>query len=159
MNTMALSETLKLYFNLTHYVTDVEGLLVGFVVAPTVDRRACANGHRCVPTLFKLLQQLEIAPFPLQPPLTNILNAVVGVGMSACKDAAFPPESPLLHVTKLVDILDKAINPKFTKLGANTSENWDEAGTPLLTLLRAIVDIANEDVKKYLKGRLLSSEE
>jgi len=33
MATMALSETLKLYFNLAHFVTDEEGLIVGFVVA------------------------------------------------------------------------------------------------------------------------------
>lgn len=33
MATMALSETLKLYFNLTHYVADEEGLTIGFVIA------------------------------------------------------------------------------------------------------------------------------
>jgi hypothetical protein len=109
--------------------------------------------------LFKILQQLKLAPFPLQPPLTNILNAVVGVGLSACKDAAFPPEDPLLHVSRLVDILDKAIDPKFTKLGANTSESWDEAGTPLVSLLRSMADIADDVVKEYLKSRLLPSEE
>lgn len=106
-----------------------------------------------------MLRQLEPASFPLQPPLSNILNAMVGARLSACKYAAFPPEDPLLHVKKLVDILDKAIDPKFTKLGANTSESWDEAGTPLVTLLRAIADIADEDVKDYLKSRLLPSEE
>jgi len=83
----------------------------------------------------------------------------VGVGLSACKDAAFPPDDPLLHVSKLVDILDKAIDPKFTKLGTNTSESWDETGTPLVSFLRAMTDIAGDDVKKYLKSRLLPSEE
>lgn len=65
----------------------------------------------------------------------------------------------MLHVSKLVDILDKAIDPKFTKLGTNTSESWDETGTPLVSFLRAMTDIAGDDVKKYLKSRLLPSEE
>jgi hypothetical protein len=36
MATTALSETLKLYFNLTHFVTDEKGVIVGFVVATVV---------------------------------------------------------------------------------------------------------------------------
>jgi hypothetical protein len=78
---------------------------------------------------------------------------------SACKDGAFPVSDPLCNVKRLVEILDKSIDAKYTKLGLSASTSWDDNGAPLITLFRRILETAEEEVKTYLKKQLLPSEE
>lgn len=139
MDEMALSETLKLVFNLSHFVKDREDLFI-----------------KSVPHLLAILRGRELPPFPLQPPITFVINALINMDLSASKDDAFPPSDPLCNVRRLVEILDKSID---ANLGFPASTSWDENGAPLITLLRRIVQTPEEEVKSYLKKQLLPSEE
>jgi hypothetical protein len=117
------------------------------------------DGYRSVSNLFKILRQRDLSPFPLQPPITLVINALLNMDLSACKHDAFPPSDPLCNITRLVEILDKAIDPKYTKIGTKTTENFDDNGAPLITLFRKIVETARDEVKTYLKSRLLPCEQ
>jgi len=139
---MALEETLKRIFNLSHFVNDKDNLFI-----------------KSVSNLFKILRQRDLSPFPLQPPITLVINALLNMDLSACKHDAFPPSDPLCNITRLVEILDKAIDPKYTKIGTKTTENFDDNGAPLITLFRKIVETAGDEVKTYLKSWLLPCEQ
>ncbi|KAF8534517.1 guanine nucleotide exchange factor synembryn-domain-containing protein [Trichophaea hybrida] len=141
MEDMALEETLKLVFNLSHFVTDKENLFI-----------------KSVSNLFKILRQRDLPPFPLRPPIALIINALLNMDLSACKHDAFPPSEPLQNITRLVEILEKSIDPKYTKLGATATEIFDDNGAPLITLFRKVIETAGDEVKTYLKSRLLPCE-
>lgn len=117
-----------------------------------------ADGYRTVPHLFAILRRRDLAPFPLQPPVTLLINALINVDLATCKEDSFPPSDPLVNITRLVEILDKSTDLKFIKLGAKAAENFDENGAPLIALFRKIIETGGEDVMAYLKSRLIPSE-
>jgi hypothetical protein len=58
-----------------------------------------------------------------------------------------------------LEILDKSTDKKFTGLKADIHQQFDELGTPLITLLRKLLEIASEEVKTYMRSRILPSDE
>lgn len=114
-----------------------------------------ANCHRIVPHLFAILKLRQLAQFPLQSPVTLLINALINMDLSGIRDDA---SEPLANLARLVEILDKSTDPVFTKLGAKSTESFDENGAPLIALLRKIVGSSTDESKKYLKSRLLPSE-
>ncbi|KAI5803745.1 guanine nucleotide exchange factor [Geopyxis carbonaria] len=166
MEDMALIETLKLIFNLSHFVAadkkqkaeaeasekDLEK------TEPPVDAKQ-GLFVKSIPNLFQLLRLRKLPTFPLQPPVSSIINALLGADLLVSNTLAFPAENETIHMERLVEILDKSIDPKFTKIGAPSGEKWDEAGVPLITLFRNILGVAPEGVKTYLKSKLLPCEE
>ena len=170
---MALEETLKLTFNLSHFVQEqrlTEAAATTSAVLPESLfikycfggqwRRDDADEHRSVPNLFLILLRRDLAPFPLRPPITSVINALLNVDLLACKDEVFPPPDRLRNIKRLVEILDKSINPEYTKLSSETSESFDDKGAPLVTLLRQIVaTVGDDDIKSRLKSRLLPGEQ
>ncbi|KAI5809271.1 guanine nucleotide exchange factor [Pyronema omphalodes] len=141
MDDMALEEVLKLIFNFTHYIKDAKnGLFV-----------------KSVPKMFTILQHKDLSPFPLRPPITNLINALLNIDLTKCQDSDFPPELRLISTEKLIEVLDKSIDPQFTKLGAKTAENFDDHGKPLITLLHKVIQTADKGVVDKLKVRLLPS--
>ena len=57
-------------------------------------------------------------PFPLQPPVTLLINPLINVDLSACKDDVFPQPDVLVNIARLVEILEKSTDPRFTKFAA-----------------------------------------
>lgn len=137
MGGMALSETLKLIFNITHFV-------------PSKSFHFSAS----IPNIFKILCRRQLPSPPLQAPVIYLINALLSLDIASCVGDIFPFRDSNLNVARLIEILDLA-----TEVQEGKEEEFDDSGVPLLTLLRKMREAAPEHVREYMKRRLLPSEE
>ncbi|KAK7517938.1 guanine nucleotide exchange factor [Phyllosticta citriasiana] len=141
MEDMALSETLKLIFNLTHYYPDYSDIF-----------------SKCVPDLLKILHQAPIPNPPLQAPVNYLINALLNLDLEDKKSKnwgsspVFPKFDQKCNVERLINILDRSIV-------AYPETELDQLAAPLVTLLRRIYEFAPESVKKYMQWLLLPTED
>ena len=141
MEDMALSETLKLIFNLTHYYPDYDETF-----------------SKCVPDLLKILHQAPIPNPPLQAPVNYLINALLNLDLEDKKSKnwgsspVFPKFDQKCNVERLINILDRSIT-------AYPESELDQLAAPLVTLLRRIYEFAPESVKKYMQWLLLPTED
>ncbi|KAK8432252.1 guanine nucleotide exchange factor [Phyllosticta citricarpa] len=141
MEDMALSETLKLIFNLTHYYPDYNDTF-----------------SKCVPDLLKILHQAPIPNPPLQAPVNYLINALLNLDLEDKKSKnwgsspVFPKFDQKCNVERLINILDRSIV-------AYPETELDQLAAPLVTLLRRIYEFAPESVKKYMQWLLLPTED
>lgn len=137
MGEMALSETLKLIFNIAHFV-------------PSKAFHFSAS----IPNIFKILCRRQLPSPPLQAPVIYLINALLSLEISSCVGDIFPFQDSNCNIARLVEILDLA-----TEVQEGKEEEFDDVGVPLLTLLRKMREVAPEHVREYMKRRLLPSEE
>lgn len=146
MDLMALSETLKLLFNITHFHPDLSQH-----VTPSI------------PYIFKVLTIRDPPPKPLEAPVSFLINALLnlvreeGTGNAheqshdpALHAAVFPPTDPPSNATHLINILSASIT-------AYPAADLDATISPLLTLLRRIYELAPQDVQEAMQSLLLPS--
>ncbi|KAK3067585.1 hypothetical protein LTS18_001031, partial [Coniosporium uncinatum] len=140
MDEMALCETLKLLFNITHYYPDL------------VDQFS-----KSVPHLLKMLHRSRLSHPPLQPPVNYLINALLNLNMNDKKiqefslSPVFPKLDKTCNVEHLINILDRAVTDyKESEL--------DHVATPVLNLIRKIHGFAPESVKKFMQWLLLPQE-
>lgn len=139
---MALAETLKLMFNITHFYPD---LAVEF--------------SKSIPCLFKILFRSRIPRPPLQPPINYIINALINLDLE-CKSAkdslvvnpVFPSFDQKANAEHLVNILDHAVR-HYPEAELN------QVAAPLVVLIRRVYEFAPEAVKKYMQWLLLPTDE
>jgi hypothetical protein len=146
MDLMALSETLKLLFNITHFHPD---LIETFSTS--------------IPNLFKILVRRGIPQPPLTAPTNNLINALLNLDLDpkpsqeGIKDepeaapsqtAVFPSFDPNCNVTHLISILDASIL-------AYPEPELDTTIAPVLTLLRRMYEIAPSTVQTHMQHSLL----
>jgi len=140
MDEMALCETLKLLFNITHYYPDL------------VDQFS-----KSVPHLLKMLHRSRLSHPPLQPPVNYLINALLNLDVNDKKiqDFSLSPVFPKLdkncNVEHLINILDRAITDY-------RESELDQMATPVLNLIRKIHGFAPESVKKFMQWLLLPQE-
>ncbi|KAF2274701.1 uncharacterized protein EI97DRAFT_434932 [Westerdykella ornata] len=136
MDLMALSEILKLLFNITHFFP---GLATEF--------------SKSTSAIFKILLSRPIPNPPLQPPLSALINALLNLPLNdSDKDAFFPPSDPSSNASHLIHLLDlSTIAYPESDLDANVS--------PLLTLIRRMYESAPDSVKKEMERLLLPTDE
>lgn len=136
MAEMALSETLKLIFNISHFLPS-----------------KVSHFSASIPHIFKILCRRELPSPPLQTPFTYLINALLSLDIASCAGDVFPfqDSNSNSNVARLIEILDLAME--------GGEQEFDDAGAPLLTLLRKMREAAPEHVKEYMKKRLLPSEE
>lgn len=134
MAEMALFETLKLIFNIAHFVPS-----------------KASHFSASILNIFKILCRRELPSPPLQAPITFLINALLSLDIASCAGDVFSFQDSNRNVMRLVEILDLA-----TEEG---EQEFDDSGAPLLTLLRKMREAAPEHVKGYMKKRLLPSEE
>jgi hypothetical protein len=141
---MALSETLKLMFNITHFYSDLSEY---FSVS--------------VPNIFKLLVRRGIPTPPLKEPTNHLINALLNLVRETTSDqqptsseqtALFPSFDQDCNANHLIDILDKAIT-------AYPEADLDNTVAPVLTLIRRIYELAPEPVQKHMQARILPTSE
>lgn len=137
MGELALSETLKLIFNIAHF-------------APSKAFHFSAS----IPNIFKILCRRQLPSPPLQAPVTYLINALLSLDIASCVGDIFPFQDSNRNAARLVEVLDMA-----TEVQQGKEEEFDDVGVPLLTLLRKMREAAPEHVKEYMKKRLLPSEE
>jgi hypothetical protein len=141
MDLMALSETLKLVFNVIHFHPKLN---VYFSTS--------------IPKICKILVRRGIANPPLGEPTNHLINALLNLnlddteGLSVGRNNVFPDFDPECNAEHLITILDRAIL-------AYPEAELDNTIAPLLTLIRRIYEIAPESVKKHMQTRLLPTPE
>jgi hypothetical protein len=144
MELMALSETVKLVFNINHFHPDL-----------------IEHFSKSIPNIFKILVRRGIPQPPLAMPTDNLINALLNLDIEDAKgqqqsllghNAVFPPFDPKCNAEHLITIFDKAII-------AYPQAELDNAIAPVLTLIRRIYEFAPEEVKKHVQTAILPTPE
>ncbi|KAB2580804.1 Synembryn-like protein [Lasiodiplodia theobromae] len=135
MDDMALSETLKLVFNLTHFYPDFTDIF-----------------SKSVPDLLKILSRAPVPDPPLQQPICYLINALLNLNLDDKKSNVFPKWDQNTNAAHLIELLDKSII-------AYTETELDQTAAPLVTLIRRIYEFAPDSVKKYMQWLLLPTED
>lgn len=131
---MALIETLKLLFNVTHFCPQ--------------------EIKKFSPVLKDLLILLTrwpiIKPRCLDPPVAPLINAIINLDLGANFNTLFPLSKPNFFVDHCVKLLDRSTE--------TYNENELEQNlTPLIVLLRKINEIAPPETQAFLQNLLLPS--
>ena len=140
----ALSESLKLLFNLNHFYS-----------------HRITSFSQTLPHVLTILHKTHLEHDPLQPPVNYLINAILNFELPGGVDLApndskpiaplFPPSDATLHTRRLIDILDLSLR-------ANTEEKLEKTAVPLLTLIRRLNEVAPSDVREYMRKELLPSD-
>lgn len=140
MDDRALSESLKLLFNLTQHYPQRLG---GFT--------------NIIPDILVILSRIHLAEKPLQPPVNYLINALLNLELpgrpsptdeSPHSTALFPSRNAACHTQKLIDILNLASRN-------GNDEELESTAVPLVTLLRRIIGLAPPEAQFCLKRELL----
>lgn len=140
MDDMALSETLKLMFNVTHFYPDLSEAF-----------------SKSIPNLFKILFRIRIPKPALQPPVNYLINALINLDLEDKKSyfggsQVFPKFDQNANAQQLINILDQAIT-QYPKA------ELDQLAAPVLTLIRRIYEFAPDNVKRHMQVLLLPTDE
>ncbi|KAI8935351.1 hypothetical protein NX059_007936 [Plenodomus lindquistii] len=139
MDLMALSETLKLLFNITHFHPD---LISHFT--PSISN------------LFTILVQRGVTNPPLEAPTNFLINALLNLDLepkqsdqdTTLTNPVFPTSSPTTNTTHLITLLSASLT-------SYPDTALDPTVSPLLTLIRRIYDLAPPTVQKSMQQQLL----
>ncbi|KAK8058784.1 hypothetical protein PG994_009232 [Apiospora phragmitis] len=138
MQEMALVETLKLLFNITHHCKD-----------------RTSSFTPCIPHIVILLCQSTIGSSkPLDPPIGTLVNALLNLDLGG-KDsqaALFPQEENNVLAIRLVELLNLSRK-------SYSNEEFETTVTALVGVIRAIHEYAPEEVKAWIRGQLLPTED
>ena len=145
MQDMSLVETLKLMFNITYYYPD-------FVPKFTTS----------VEPLVRLVINHPLPSPPLQSPITYLFNALLNLDLaSAEKKSSFGPEarsSPLFPYSTPEEFIDR-LTSIFNKAIVTMPENeLDQAAAPLCTLIRRLYELAQPQLKEWMRWIMLPRE-
>ncbi|KAI9841332.1 MAG: hypothetical protein M1837_000765 [Sclerophora amabilis] len=137
----ALSETLKLVFNITHYYPD-----------------QAAAFSKSIPHILKVLFRRKIPDPPLSAPISYLINSLINLDLEdrshthLSANPLFPKFEPKCNAEHLINILDKAVYKyRQTEL--------DQLAGPIVALIRKIYELAPDGVKRYMQWLLLPSDE
>jgi hypothetical protein len=138
---MALSESLKLFFNLTQFYPDQ---------VPTLTKSLLY--------ICKILTTIRIPNPPLQSPVTYIINSLLNLDLEDKKahifatNPLFPKFDPRCNVNRLYSILDQSVR-KYSE------EQLEQLAAPLITLIRQIYSFAPEGIQEHMRSLMLPSDE
>lgn len=141
MEDMALVETLKLLFNITHFCSDRSDSF-----APSI------------PHILHILDKYAITPSaPLSGPVGPLINALINLELSGKKESEvsavlFPKCEQNSHVERLLEVLDLSVR-------AYKDDELEAQVSPLMTLLRRVYELAPKDVKQFMQSRILPSDQ
>ena len=141
MDEMALSETLKLLFNITQFYP-----------------HRAETFTKSIPHILKILSRTKIPHPPLQPPVNYLINSLINLDLEgktspqSTVNPLFPRFDPNCNADRLTNILDAAVCNY-------EAETLEQVATPLVTLLRSIYSFAPEGVKEQMRSLLLPSED
>ena len=141
----ALSETLKLLFNLNQFYPQYSG-----------------SFHRTLPPILNILHCLTLDSEPLLQPMNYLINALLNIEFSSAQtreqdeggspsNLLFPKEDFSSHTTRLVQVLEVSID-------SYSEDALESTAVPLITLLRRVNEIAPGQVQKKLREQLLPSD-
>ncbi len=136
---MALSEALKLLFNLTQFYP----------------QRVPAFS-KSIPHILEMLCHIQSHSSPLQQPINYLINSLLNLDLHIRTSEQpvpcpmFPDANPNRHVDVLITILDSSIS--YYK-----EEELETLATPLVSLHQKVYVVAPPSVRKHLRASLLPS--
>lgn len=136
MEDMALIESCKLLFNLSHFCP----------------QRSSAFSPAIQSILLILCSRAISATKPLEHPIGPLVNSLINLDLEN-KDnlpTLFPKPTPEININRLLEILDKATL-------AYTNDELEHLVSPVLTLIRKFYELAPADIKTHIQKRLLPS--
>lgn len=138
MQDMALAETLKLMFNVTHFC------------------KAKADAFTpAVTPVVALITKREIMPSqPLDGPFSPLVNALVNLKLDSPEATAalYPNTAPNSVVERLLHLLDLSLK-------TYNDENLEQTVTPLVSVLRVVHESAPDATKALIRSSLLPTPE
>lgn len=136
MKTAALSDTLKLLFNITHFYPSLIHLFT-----PTVPL-----------ILMMLAKESSRARLPLEPPVVHLINVLLNLNLAGVDPSSLRAANYVNAYQPLIDILDAS-------LMEYTGSDLDSAITPLISLLRRIYALPHAPTKEMMRLRLLPTDQ
>lgn len=136
MDDMALTETAKLVFNITHFFPDL---------TPPFSNS--------ISPLLQIVQKTKISRPPLQQPLQACINSLINLDLAdkPSRSSLFPRSDPKGITEHLVAILDACVT-------SYKDSELDQAASPVITLLRKTYKEAPDQVKRHMETLLLPTD-
>ncbi|KAI9642403.1 hypothetical protein NHQ30_009207 [Ciborinia camelliae] len=137
MEDMALVESLKLLFNITHFCPQRN-----------------SSFSQALSHILSILHKREMIPnTPLEPPIAQLINTLINLPLEDPGNISvlFPKANSHFHVEKFIELLDHSIN-KYK------DEELEQLVSPLLTLIRKLYEIGPPEVHHFMQAALLPSE-
>ncbi|KAI4600684.1 hypothetical protein KJ359_012846 [Pestalotiopsis sp. 9143b] len=138
MEGMALIETLKLLFNITHYCKDKTSEFTQAI--PHIVTLLCQGTHA------------KTGPKPLDAPVVNLINALLNldIGAADIHSSLYPTSEPSQFSDHLIDLLKSSSK-------AYSDEELENNATALVGVIRGVHEYAPGDVKTSIRVALLPS--
>jgi hypothetical protein len=139
MEDMALTETLQLLFNVTHFAPDRVG---AFTPA--------------IPHIVTILTKHDLPSeaAPRAPSFAQLINALMSLKLDDrdVHSSLYPKNEPTVVSQRLIQLLDMS-------LIAYSDEELEVNATPTVSAIISIHEHAPEDVRKFIRGKLLPTDE
>jgi hypothetical protein len=135
---MALIETLKLLFNISHFCPQRSKVFTA-----------------AIPHILTILCKRQITPSkPLEAPFSPLINSLINLDLKDAEamNALFPKSNPNVNSERLIEVLDLAIR-------SYKEDELDQQVSPLLTLMRKVYELAPTDVKIHMNGLMLPNDD
>ncbi|KAI0020094.1 guanine nucleotide exchange factor [Xylariomycetidae sp. FL0641] len=138
MEDMALTETLKLLFNITHFCKD----------------RTSAFTKAVPPIVTILCRGTFQTQKPLDAPIGSMVNALLNLDLGAKEvhSSLYPPAEPSMLADRLISILSQSRTHY-------SGEELDSTVTAVVGVIRAVHQYGPEDVRESIRGKLLPTED
>ena len=136
--TAALSESLKLLFNLSNFYPHQ---MVHFTPA--------------IADILDILSNSTIPKPALEAPINYLINALVNLDLNSSEASTaiiFPEPDKHCHVNRLIDILGQAVS-------SYKPSQLEILAVPLVTVLRKFYEVAPEQARKDIQRQLLPAEQ
>ncbi|SLM33786.1 Guanine nucleotide exchange factor, Ric8 [Lasallia pustulata] len=144
LDTLALSETLKLLFNLTQYYP-----------------HRSPSFTPSLAHILKILCRLDLPSPALRPPVNYLINALLNLDIvnendpsNSTSNPFFPAFDPKCNAERLIHILDNTVRDHN-----HQEEDLERTAPPLISLLRKVFDSAPASVKIHMQTRLLPTDD
>ncbi|KXH63029.1 guanine nucleotide exchange factor synembryn [Colletotrichum nymphaeae SA-01] len=138
MEDMALNETLKLLFNVSHFCPSEVAAFTG-----------------AIPHIIALLWKHDVPEDkPLDPPFNTLVNALLDLKLEDkdVQGALYPKTEPAKVADRFIEILDAALK-------AYPDNELEQLVTPLIGVLRRVHDGAPDGAKTSIRKKLLPTEQ
>ncbi|KAI1122074.1 guanine nucleotide exchange factor [Nemania abortiva] len=137
MQDMALTETLKLLFNITHHC-----------------KQKTSSFTQAIPHIVALLckGQFPVGK-PLDPPTGPLVNALLNLDMGAneVESSLYPPTNPTILSDRLISILEQS-RTRYT------DDELESTATALIAAIRVVHEHAPQEVRISIGEKLLPTE-
>jgi hypothetical protein len=137
MDVMALTETLKLLFNITHHC-----------------KEKSSSFTQAVPHIVTILCKGSFqVDKPLDPPPGALVNALLNLEMESKEilPYLYPPAEPIILSDRLIDLLVQSTT-------VYKDEELQSTVTPLLGVIRTVHEHAPQNVQTFIRQKLLPTE-